>query len=255
MENKLLILPDIHGRTFWKEPCKKINNYNKIIFLGDYLDPYNFENITVEQAIQNFKCIIKYAKKYKDKVILLLGNHDMPYFSDEYLSLANWHCRHSKEHHDEIHSLFEKNKSLFQVAYTYNNILFTHAGCTKGWIQTMIKETQTDIDNRELVDIVITLNNLLTTKEGLKCLFMTSGERGGLDTWGSCIWADYNELLFEYKISKYKNINEHYDRKQVFGHSLQLDGNPIEFGDCKMLDTRNAYELDIEEFKINKILL
>lgn len=42
-KNKLLILPDIHGRVFWKEPCQNIEDYDKVIFLGDYLDPYGFE--------------------------------------------------------------------------------------------------------------------------------------------------------------------------------------------------------------------
>ena len=36
--NKILVIPDLHGRGFWKEPC---NNWEgKIIFLGDYHDPY-----------------------------------------------------------------------------------------------------------------------------------------------------------------------------------------------------------------------
>ena len=35
---KILIIPDVHGRNFWKEPC---NNWKgKIVFLGDYHDPY-----------------------------------------------------------------------------------------------------------------------------------------------------------------------------------------------------------------------
>ena len=35
---KILVIPDVHGRTFWKESC---NNWEgKIIFLRDYQDPY-----------------------------------------------------------------------------------------------------------------------------------------------------------------------------------------------------------------------
>ena len=40
---KILVLPDIHGRHFWKEPCNNIETYDKVVFLGDYLDPYDFE--------------------------------------------------------------------------------------------------------------------------------------------------------------------------------------------------------------------
>ena len=35
---KILVIPDIHGRSFWKESC---NNWEcRIVFLGDYHDPY-----------------------------------------------------------------------------------------------------------------------------------------------------------------------------------------------------------------------
>lgn len=37
MTNNILIIPDVHGRTFWKYA---IDKYDKVIFLGDYLDPY-----------------------------------------------------------------------------------------------------------------------------------------------------------------------------------------------------------------------
>ena len=82
--SKVLVLPDVHGREFWKKPCENIDDFDKVVFLGDYLDPYDFDGITVKMAIENFKQIIDFAKKNTDKVVLLLGNHDMPYFSDTY---------------------------------------------------------------------------------------------------------------------------------------------------------------------------
>ena len=39
MAKKILIVPDIHGETFWKEPVQKyMDQIDRIIFLGDYLD-------------------------------------------------------------------------------------------------------------------------------------------------------------------------------------------------------------------------
>ena len=68
-----LIIPDIHGRKFWKETLLKYNKqeYPKlvIIFLGDYVDPYQFEGVTREAAISNFQEIINMAKNVDvDKV-------------------------------------------------------------------------------------------------------------------------------------------------------------------------------------------
>ena len=36
----LLIIPDIHGRSFWKKAVEEnIDRVSKVIFIGDYLDP------------------------------------------------------------------------------------------------------------------------------------------------------------------------------------------------------------------------
>ena len=120
MNNKILVLPDIHGRRFWKKPCENIEDYDKVIFLGDYLDPYDFEGITVIDAIKNFKEIIEFKKNNVDKVILLLGNHDMPYFSSDYYFFSHYHCRHSEKHHKTIATLFEQNRDFFKIAHVEN---------------------------------------------------------------------------------------------------------------------------------------
>ena len=57
----MIIIPDIHGRTFWKSAVEQKEKDEKIIFLGDYLDHYDYEKnsenelITTENAIENFK--------------------------------------------------------------------------------------------------------------------------------------------------------------------------------------------------------
>ena len=72
----MLVIPDVHGRKFWKDVVTQYeNNVDKIIFLGDYLDPYPDEGITRKDAINNFEEIIDYKVNNKDKFVLLLGNH------------------------------------------------------------------------------------------------------------------------------------------------------------------------------------
>ena len=78
---QLLIIPDVHGRKFWKEALET-GSYEKVIFLGDYADPYEEEGITEEEAIDNFKDIIAYKQQNPRRVVLLLGNHDLHYYSD-----------------------------------------------------------------------------------------------------------------------------------------------------------------------------
>ena len=47
-EPKIIVLPDIHGRKFWMDV---MDNNCDIVFLGDYLDPYQHEGITKVDAI------------------------------------------------------------------------------------------------------------------------------------------------------------------------------------------------------------
>ena len=69
---KILIIPDVHGRDFWKEPVKQElkNNETSIVFLGDYLDPYS--NIENNDLIENFIQIIKLKAIIQIIILLLL---------------------------------------------------------------------------------------------------------------------------------------------------------------------------------------
>lgn len=255
MSNNILILPDIHGRTFWKEPCKDIGLYDKIIFLGDYIDPYKFEHIDIKNAIDNFKQIIHFKRQNMDKVILLFGNHDMPYAFKDYYKFSLYHCRHSKEYHNIIANLFRKNIDLFQIAYVYNNILFTHAGVESKWLEKVV-----DCKSDNIIKIVDVLNHLTENKNGLLKLFKIGRSRGGRDRNPSCIWADVEDMKWDTE-SDAKNEKPIHQIKQVFGHTLQafydLDGHIAygdvwQFGLCKMLDNAKAYLLNSDNFTIKE---
>ena len=250
--SKILVLPDIHGRRFWKKPCEKIDEYDRVIFLGDYIDPYDFEYISVEMAIENFKEIIDFKKRNGDKVVLLLGNHDMPYAFSDYYHLSIYHCRHSKRHHDEISKLFVDNIDLFKICEIESGIVFTHAGIESGWLEKVV-----GFDGDNIFDMRDVLNGLTKTKEGLVKLYSITSERGGHNKYGSCIWTDVHDMMYDNDLGKPFN-----DVKQVFGHTIQafynskrevVFGKPFEFGNCKMVDTANAYQLDSNTFELNVV--
>ena len=75
---KLTIIPDVHGRPFWRDAVKDVE-VTPVIFLGDYLDPYPQDIVTWEDAIQGLNDIIELKKKNPERVTLLLGNHDVHY--------------------------------------------------------------------------------------------------------------------------------------------------------------------------------
>lgn len=219
ISKEILVIPDIHGRIFWKDATKFDG---EIIFLGDYVDPYPHEfkdqdiNKVQENTLVNFEEILEFAKS-NNKVHLLIGNHDYSYFKNIPC------CRHDYIRDKEFHNLFTDNKELFSVIYLIDNLLLSHAGIHKEWMNfnkiSNIKEI--DIDN-----------------EG--SLWQPDYMRGGDFFSGSPLWADARTFPD-------KDI-EYY---QIFGHT-QLKGPYIqETWAC--LDCHKMFKVsknNIEEWKI-----
>lgn len=89
MTNRILVVPDVHGRVFWKEPIKKyLNVVDRVVFLGDYLDPYEDEDGLADDIYQNLMEIIALKQENMEKVVLLKGNHDQHYASELFEELA-----------------------------------------------------------------------------------------------------------------------------------------------------------------------
>lgn len=263
MKIHTLILPDIHGRTFWKEainnfPIKEYPNIN-IIFLGDYLDPYELpdEYISRKDAILNFEEIIEVVKNdYRIK--LLIGNHDMHYWYD-----AEYKSRVDNKNYSYISKLFKDNFDMFNIAFEENvnkrKILYTHAGVTRFWLQHLhfigefslksnigkITDEQKEYCKflKNIKPCAEDLNKLKDNFQGQANLWMPSWYRGGQYDSGSCIWADVKEWSYE-------NSNCD-DIWQIFGHSL-VGGNSLDDAliyekyKWAMLDSRQAWVLDIK---------
>lgn len=252
---KILILPDIHGRRFWKEVVSE--KFDRIIFMGDYLDPYHFEGITEADALENFKEILEYTKVNKN-VTLLLGNHDLHYIEE--LSDV-YKCRCCASVFFEMRELLKENWDLFKVATEVENngrkILLTHAGLTRRWLSEInsLKEslqnqiTQGRYDERgPLVKIYNTkfdangLNSLLQSKQGINLLWTIGYERGGYSRGGSPIWADFSEHD-QYSSETANSVGYDY---QIFSHSLGVPSiDEWYYGEYfAMIDCRKPFILD-----------
>ena len=240
----MIIIPDIHGRDFWEEAADKYQ-YEDFVFLGDYVDPYTEAELIPSWAgIKALKDVIDFKKKYPDRVTLLLGNHDLSYLSDLMPS-----CRFDYERGIEIYDLLRENTDLFKIAHTKQigkkTYLFTHAGILRNWVEKNrglfpSVDSIADMDKRfsELFD---------TTDELFMALRQCSYCRGGDDPYGSCVWADIREHLFEMEKKvpdKDKNVY------QVFGHTKML--TPMITSRFACLDCQRPVMLDDENgnFKV-----
>ena len=179
----LIVVPDVHGRTFWENVFKYDT---EIVFLGDYLDPYSFENIYPWDALDNFAHILTFAKM-NPNVHLLLGNHDLAYANGLHVCKS----RTDKKNYDEIRRMFVDNKDLFSLAYdcTINGKTFfiSHAGITPSWC-----ELHSDIFDRPFSETLCAdyINRLYREGKLDSVLGDVSRHRYGSDKSGSIVWAD-----------------------------------------------------------------
>ena len=209
---KILIIPDIHGRDFWIEPCKQAieeNTVDKIVFLGDYHDPYPYE-VSKDTSRHRLRDeLVPFVKANRDKVVCLFGNHDGNYL------VGDMADRTDLFHRKEIEG-YLKQLDL-KLIYRVDNYLFSHAGVLPKWLE----------------ECNLTLEDLETLPFDSEALMHVSPYRGGWKEVGSCVWGDVREY----------DASEHIpDLIQVFGHT-QLQKQVIK-KDWACLDCRQTFTLD-----------
>lgn len=211
-EHDLLIVPDVHGRPFWREPVKG-GAYAHVIFLGDYTDPYPHEGIDRDVSVEMFREIVDFAEEHQDKVTLLLGNHDMHYVSEKFDDLARG-SRYSFWSKRPVSKIYETHRHLFSLAfeadYGETHCLLTHAGVSSEWAhqrEQVLGEPTAD-----------NINALMDSEEGIRALADVGWERGGWAPSGGPMWADFTE------VSAADPLPGVY---QIFGHTQTGSRNPI----------------------------
>ena len=228
--NPIIICGDLHGSTHWKNGLNYFYSHPecKFIFLGDYLDPYPQEGFTKENAIENFKEVLQFARENKDRVILLYGNHCLAYKHIMYES-----CRHDHKNHNLIACLYDENEDLFKVAHLEGNYLFTHAGITRGWL------TEHNLQNKTVEELVDYLN------EDYDNAWHIGFSRGGYFEYGSPLWAC---LLGDWIR---RNCSNPFDGiTQIFSHTRLEKGMPYydKEKNIYMMDVRNCFLLENDKF-------
>lgn len=223
----MLIIADIHGRTFWRKKLKDCGALvegkltKEVVFMGDYLDHYQNEPdpitknyITSQSEFDNFKDILEFKKDNFDKVTLLLGNHDMEYISDYCVP-----CRMNREHKKEISDLFKENIDLFKIG-VYKKIgdkmvTFTHANICPSWVENInprleeigYKDFKPTKENGKdtCADLIVVFNSLLEQSLSNPSLLDSIGSmlghigygRGGNCPCGSMVWSDLSDYTHD----------------------------------------------------------
>lgn len=229
-EAQILVIPDVHGRTFWKEAVARHPNL-PVVFLGDYLDPYGAEKISEKDALSNFEEILEFKKSNMERVTLLIGNHEL-----HYLCMERKFSRKDTVNAPRIHDILYENLKLFCLATSARcgekAFLFTHAGILQPWWKKHFPNVTSNAE-----DVCKALNAKLSDEHAItvftnEALMNASKIRGGEDEAGSCLWADVCEHNGKNGFPP--------DIYQVFGHSQLKKNAKIKKGYAD-LDCRKAF--------------
>jgi predicted phosphodiesterase len=246
---KVLVIPDVHGISSWKEIVKDVMHMPDVhvIFLGDYVDNYTMEPWLI---MENLNDIIEFKKKHPEKVTLLLGNHDYAYL---------WNKSATSGFNADMlpvyRSIIQESWKHFQVAWGFQGkekyTLFTHAGLTNWWYKALEREINDPetVMNKILVDGAVVswkeypLHELLNFFiDNVTLLWKIGTIRWGTSPSGSILWADKRDLLKD----NFTGID------QVVGHTSgryvdirNKDGDKLYF-----TDTHNEYYQTMSGFML-----
>lgn len=130
---KTIVVGDTHGRSFWKL-IRTMHDWDLFIFMGDYFDTR--ENISTALQLYNFIEITKFKEENPENVKLLIGNHDFHYL-EAAVSVKERYSGYQVKQAYQITYLIEEKKKWLQMCYTMDNYIFTHAGITKTWLESV----------------------------------------------------------------------------------------------------------------------
>ena len=229
---KVLVLPDVHGRKFWRKAvANNIGQVDKVIFLGDYLDPYQNE---IKENSDSMECndfedcqgllnmlndIISLKKNEPDKYILLTGNHTDSYIWSNFQAAT----RTDKRNWKKYNKFFSENLNLFNLVWIEGNCIFSHAGISQGWAKRVWKKFRyPESAYKSIMDVALALNDIPLTKvsnEYIQLISNISYYRWGDALYGSCEWADLREHVNMIE-STTTIVPKGEDRIfQIFGHT------------------------------------
>lgn len=143
IEENILVIGDIHGRDVWKDIIKKeFDSVDKVVFMGDYFDTPVFSR---EKVIKNFQDILRFKRRFKDKVVLLIGNHDFHYHPASKMKCSGYDVFAETEISNEVLKAIESGD--MQLAYSSGNCMFSHAGFSNSWLSLHNVEIWKDARN------------------------------------------------------------------------------------------------------------
>ena len=201
---KIVAWGDIHGRKEWEAIVESHLDADVFVSMGDEWDSFD---IPFDRQLENFKKLVDFKERNTEKVKLLIGNH-LFHYTPTASMFGDHYSGYQKAHAVVIGHIIAAHRDLFQMAYRWENYLFTHAGLTNTWLRHTLEQAAADLPPVHETDIASFLNEVWKSKPSR---FLFNGYDGyGDDVTQSPIWVRPSSLN-----------QDAYDMIQVVGHTHQ----------------------------------
>jgi hypothetical protein len=194
MKKNAIVIGDLHGnisivRDIFENLWEQTDQF---IFVGDYFDSFNWSPQTQIDLV-NF--LIEYQKNYPERIILLMGNHELSYLHPKMrCSGHSFYVENYIENYVDLKRYLLDNLKIYHV---FNDWLITHAGVSQRWIP---------IDDQNKEQNLTRITELLTQENNR--IYEIGSSRGGWMPSGGPFWCDF--------WGEFKTIP---GIKQIFGHT------------------------------------
>lgn len=234
---KYLFVGDIHNHYYMFNDIDRLDkeyNFNRIIFMGDYVDDWNTTN---QESLKTLDKVFELKRNRPGKYTFLIGNHEFSYLG--------YKCSgHKYDSEDIMIKQLTENIDLFDLATSVNCndkiYICTHAGFTNAFIKELIGD-------EKYYDYVLYYKMVDMNQDKLNNLEPFSHAsyiRGGGYENSSCIWCDrrehsyfsYQESLIPYQIVGHTPVKTVIEENGIYfidTHSTYRDGS--EYGDKSYL--------------------
>jgi Icc-related predicted phosphoesterase len=200
---KILVIPDIHENLDFLRYIIAVEDtadYDRVVLLGDYFDPHGVVNPDEQKLREVAGTILGLKEILGDKLHLLCGNHDLPYYARRPACggrrgrpnriIGEWLGNTTPERAEVVNAVWDETfwQQLEGVLFL-DGWLFSHAGVHPDWWPSELPSSQARADWlgqqwRTSFDRIY--------EEDESPIFAAGRARGGLLPYGGPIWFDFD---------------------------------------------------------------
>ena len=179
----VLFVGDVHNHLYMFDDVQRLDkkyNFDRIVFLGDYVDDWNTNN---QDSLKTLKKVFELKESNLDKYTFCIGNHECSYLG---FPCSGYQSNMSELVRLELIQNIDKIDLYTEVKIEDKIYICSHAGFTNSYICNVL-DTYGEYEG--------VLKQFQENKlNSLQYLKYCSKGRGGYDPYSSFIWADRHEL-------------------------------------------------------------